>query len=67
MPMQKPQPRQLPRALKVRDAADALGVSVRTLNALLANRSLPSVLVGRRCRRILEADVIDYIDRNKKC
>lgn len=66
MTMQTAKPRELSRALKVSEAASALGVSVRTVNGMISNRSIPSVLVGRRSRRILESDVIEYLDRNRK-
>ena len=48
-----------------KEAAKLLGISERTVDALLAKGELPKVRIGRGVR-ILQDDILAYIDAHKK-
>ena len=52
---------QVPR-LTIDEVADLLGVSRRTVNRMLKDKELKSVLV-RGSRRFREADIYDYLNK----
>lgn len=52
------------RLLRVTELAELLGVSRRKAFSLLGN-AIPVVVLGRRCRRVRLADVIEYIESRR--
>lgn len=50
-----------PLLLRLRDAAEVLGISERSLRRLIERRELPTVMVGG-CRRVKTSDLQRYVD-----
>jgi excisionase family DNA binding protein len=51
--------------LDTEQAADYLGVSVRTIKTLMSDGQLPYVKIGR-CTRLDAADLDDFISRHRR-
>ncbi|NRB76070.1 MAG: helix-turn-helix domain-containing protein [Verrucomicrobiales bacterium] len=57
-----------PRLLKLEEVAAMLGISLRTVNRLIAEKILPQpVTVGRRSSRMPTEDVERYLEQLKSC
>lgn len=50
--------------LRVRDAAEVLGISISKMNALYYGGEVPHVRVGRRSVRFRESDLESYVEAN---
>jgi hypothetical protein len=48
-----------------KEAMGRLGVSLRTLERLIADGAIESVLIRERCRVVSEQSIADYIERRK--
>lgn len=51
------------RSLTRRDVAGLLGISIASVDRLLAGGALPSFKAGPRARRVRAADLADFITR----
>jgi excisionase family DNA binding protein len=54
------------RALKVKEAAVIVGVSARTIWSEISRGAITTTVVGRRGRRILESDLMEYLNERRK-
>jgi excisionase family DNA binding protein len=55
-----------PRLLSIRDVADILGVSPRTVQRLISSRKLPAYRIGG-LRRIAPNDVKKFLREHREC
>lgn len=54
------------KVLKIKEAAVIVGVSARTIWSEISRGAITTTIVGRRGRRILESDLMVYLNERRK-